>query len=61
MRVETRVIYIPDALVQKGRKAGVTNLSKFVREKLSEHIAGQGAPSKSYPKPATTNTPLEVV
>lgn len=35
---ERQVVYVTDALTQRARKMGVSNLSKFVREKLTEYI-----------------------
>jgi len=38
MRTEKQVVYVPDALVAKARKRGLTNLSEFVRDSLDEYV-----------------------
>jgi len=35
---ERQVVYVTDALTRQAREQGVTNLSKFVREKLVEYL-----------------------
>ena len=39
MHSEKQIVYCPDSLVLEARAKGLTNLSKFVREKLIEFNA----------------------
>jgi hypothetical protein len=49
MKLERTVIYCPDELVNNAREKGMTNLSKFVREKLEEYNKCRGAPTSNHP------------
>ena len=42
MQVERQQVYVPDTLVREAREKGIMNLSKFVRERLSEFNATHG-------------------
>ena len=39
MKCDRQMIYVPDVIVREAREKGLTNFSKFVREKLIEFNA----------------------
>jgi hypothetical protein len=42
MHVERQQIYVSDKMVQEARSKGITNLSKFVRERLAGYNTTHG-------------------
>jgi hypothetical protein len=50
-KFERQVVYVRDKDVKKARSKGMTNLSKFVREKLIEY--NTGAPTAKSETPVT--------